>query len=202
MMMRRAFALLLLLLTAATASAQFADDNPFPVSNTRYGPAGVQARPVMASSGAEFLLVWWTPTSIRVAKTVAGVERPRVGRPVLPAEAGQFDEPSVVWNGSRFLVASNYGNAIVGRLLFANGEPASDMFTILANAYGAQLASNGSRILMLYRPREFGGEVRAVTLTLDGQPAGNDQLITVGEVAQAVRWYDVASDGAGFAAII
>lgn len=201
-MRRSALAALLVLLTALPALAQFADDSPFPLANTRYGPSGTPGRPVIASNGKDFLLVWWTPASIRVTKTVAGIERPRVGRPILPAEAGQFDEPSVVWTGSRFLVASNYNNAIVGRLLFANGEIASEQFTILSNAYGPQLATNGARILMLYRPREFGGDVRATTLTSTGAVEGNDQLLTVGDAAQPHRWYAAASAGSGFASII
>lgn len=201
-MSKRALPLLLLFLSALPVFAQFADDIAFPLANTRYGPAGTPARAVIASSGNEFLLVWWTPASIRVTKAVPGVEKPRVGRPILPAEAGQFDEPAVVWTGSRFLVASNYGNAIVGRLLFANGEPAGEQFTILSNAYGPQLASNGSRILMLYRPREFGGDVRVVSLASTGQVLGNDQLVTVGDYTQAVRWYAIASNGSGFAAIV
>lgn len=193
---------LLLLLIAVPAFAQFADDVAFSLTDTRYGPAGTPARPVLASNGKEFVLVWWTPASIRVTKAVPGVEKPRVGQPVLPAEAGQFDEPAVIWTGSRFLVASNYGNAIVGRFLFANGEFASEQFTILNNAYGPQLASNGSRILMLYRPREFGGDVRSVMLTSNGVVSGNDQLVTVGDYTQAVRWYAAASNGSGFAAIL
>lgn len=200
-MIKRALSLLLLL-SALPVFAQFADDVAFPLTNTRYGPAGTPARPVIASNGNELLLVWWTPASIRVTKAVPGVEKPRVGRPVLPAETGQFDEPAVVWTGSRFLVASNDGNAIVGRFLFANGEPAGEQFTIMSNAYGPQLASNGSRILMLYRPREFGGDVRAVSLTSTGVVSGNDQLVTVGDYTQAVRWYGVASNGSGFAAIV
>lgn len=200
--MRRLLLAALLALTALPVAAQFADDAPFPLANTRYGPAGTPGRPVIASNGKDFLLVWWTPASIRVTRIIPGVERPRVGRPVLPAEAGQFDEPAVVWTGSRFLVASNSNNGIVGRLLFANGQIASEQFTILSNAYGPQLATNGSRILMLYRPREFGGDVRGTMLNSFGTVEGNDQLITVGDNAQAVRWYAAASHGSGFASII
>jgi len=200
--MRRLVFIAALLLTTLPLVAQFADDTAFPLANTRYGPAGTPGRPVLGTNGKDFLLVWWTPASIRVTKTVPGVEKPRVGRPILPAEAGQFDEPAIVWTGSRFLVATNYNNAIVGRLLFANGEPASNQFTILSNAYGPQLATNGQRILMLYRPREFGGDVRATTLTLLGAIEGNDQLLNVGDGAQAVRWYAAASNGSGFAAIV
>lgn len=200
--MRRLLLTALLLTAALPALAQFANDTPFPLANTRYGPAGTPGRPVLASNGKDFLLVWWTPSSIRVTKTVAGVEKPRVGRPILPAEAAQFDEPSVVWTGSRFLVASNYNNAIVGRLLFANGEPASEQFTILNGGYGPQLATNGARILMLYRSREFGGDVRTTLLTTMGTVEGSDQLLTVGEGTQPVRWYAAASNGSGFASII
>jgi Fibronectin type III domain len=200
--MRRFLLAGLLLLAALPLSAQFADDAPFPLTNTRYGPSGTPGRPVIASNGKDYLLVWWTPASIRVTKTVAGVERPRVGRPILPAEAAQFDEPSVVWTGSRFLVASNYNNSIVGRLLFANGEPASDQFTILSNAYGPQLATNGARVLMLYRTREFGGDVRAVMLNTMGIVEGNDQLLALGDAAQAHRWYAAAGNASGFASII
>lgn len=194
--------LLLLTTNVVAQSLVLTNGATFPVTNTRYGAAGTPGRPVMASNGRDLLLVWWTPASIRVTKAEPGMERPRVGRPVLGAEPGQFDEPAVVWTGSRFLVASNYGKAIVGRLLFANGEAASEPFTILENAYGPQLASNGSRIVMLYRPREFDGDLRSVTLNLNGTVSGNDQLVSIGEYAQAVRWYAIASNGSGFAAII
>lgn len=140
------------------------------LTNTRY--AASAAVPLAAASND--VIFWATPHNVRVSR---GNE---VALPVLDA-SGDGD---VVWSGAQFLVAATSGNTIFGRLLDAQGNPASAPFEIVKDATKPRLALDGDRVLLLFTS---GNALRSLVLTRDGAATAPPQSI-----ATDVVDYDVA----------
>ncbi|HEX8619559.1 MAG TPA: hypothetical protein VF911_18410, partial [Thermoanaerobaculia bacterium] len=146
-----------------------------PLTHTRYGASS--GTPVLTSNGTDVFVLISAEHNLRMLRL--GAPAP-LARPLLDATDGD-----AVWTGSHFLIAGNAHGAIAGRLVDANGEPAGEPFTIVAQGSKPRLARDGDRLVLLY---EHDG-VQSQVLSLDGVASGTPQLVTA-----SARDYDVAAN--------
>lgn len=179
-MKRLVYALLLLVAPSLLGA-------PFTLTNTRYGEAPAMTA-TLATNGRDAFVLWKSRTTVNITRIVAGEFR--AGRPVFPAFSA---EPDIVWTGHSFLAVASSGGNIIGRVLDANGEPVGGVFTIAEGGHRPRLASNGTNALLVHAR---GASVLATLLTATGVPVNGG---SIGLATHA--YYDVASNGIGFAAI-
>lgn len=189
--------LVFLLLGTSLTAQQVTFGELFPLTNTRYGVA-TTSRGSLVTNGRDFFLFWESPGGIRATKLVEG-ER-RGGRIVLEVDDNADLGAEVIWTGTHFLIVRATGDAMVGRLLDANADPAGAPFPILDSTSSMpRLASNGRRIVMLYRN---GHQLRTVTLGMDGRPVGATRELLPPIPFEGLTDFDVATNGIGFAATV
>lgn len=202
--MRLLVAVLAVLLSGSSLVAQpLFHGEPFPLTETRYGPAA-GAFPLLLSNGREPVLFWSDGENVRVTRISRN--EPPASRAIFPAS--DFDSFDAVWTGEHFLVVGTRFpflgiGKIIGARVAANGEPIGEPFLIIGQAlleggHHPRVAFNGERVLLMYTAA-FGFDVYMQLLTPDGLPAEPAprplNITTNGEIA-------LTSNGDGFAAVI
>jgi hypothetical protein len=195
---------LLLVLTvsaafAALGSAPLFFGDPVPLTPTHYGsPSGV---PAVASNGSASVLVTAADESIRAARIVDGQ---LVTSQFALASTPDTEQVSIVWTGTRFLVAASsieqQRPVIRGRFLDAQGAPAGSPFIMLYDASDPQLASNQD-VTMLAARKEPGGEVFAYILDGNGVAPLSSTPYKLASRAAHGPDFDLASNGNTFMAV-
>jgi hypothetical protein len=181
-----------LVLLLLLAPALFAGS--FPLTNTRYGPIGIPGTRVLTTNGSDLFLVWSAGGTTRITRLVESENR--VGRPVLD---GAWLGVEAVWTGRYFLVFGQSSVKVSARLLDRDGEPLGEQFAVGAGGYyPTSAATNGKRVLLLYRTED--GAVRTKLLTESGRVDAADTPAVLATDQNAA--YDVASNGHGFAAVV
>jgi hypothetical protein len=191
----------LVVAVAMTTSALADIASPFPLTNTRYGPAGTKGRAVVAARGTDFLVAVQTLTDVRVTRLVrAPLPTAPLPVPVLTNYTDRTEPPALVATaGGYFLAGTRNGNA-VGRFLDPAGQPVSPEFTIVTGAERPRVAvaANG-RMLMLYTTG-ISGILRAAVLDESAHALADFVLSNDFDQNDRLR-FDVASNGADFLAV-
>jgi|GEM_PF-3785132 len=190
---------------ATVATAGLADvASPFPLTNTRYGPAGTKGRAVVAARGSDFLVAVQTLTDVRVTRLVrAPLPTPPLPVPVLTNYSDRSGGPALVATaGGYFLAGSRNGN-VIGRFLDPAGQPVSAELAVATGGTAPRVAvaANG-RLLVLYTYGTL-GRVRAALLDENGHPLSDAEVYSTGTFFSPVSLrYDVATSGADFLAVV
>lgn len=190
--MKPLLAALALLFTPFLTAQPLEFGSPFPLTNTRY--AKQDAVPTLASNGTDLLVFWPTSTNVRVTKVVEG--EVRGGKNALAVGAPAFD---VTWTGSHFLLAATKGRGIAGRLISRSGEPLGEELPLAEEGSLPRLASSGGSTLLVYHDNI---RVHGLLLNADGTPADAPEVIFGLPANTTVNWFDVASNGNGYAVAI
>lgn len=195
----RSALLCFLALPVAAVTPNFLGDR-FPLTDTRYG--ATPGIPALATNGNTLVLAWATEQSVRAARLIDG--KRITGEYVLPTY-GAVDEVAIVWTGTNFLVASSSQDdgrpVVAGRLLDPDGKPLGAPFVMANRAREPRLASNGSRVVLMYRDDATDDVYSRPFL-----PNGNAVPNTLGQkIASRTAFgplYDIATNGSDFQAIV
>jgi len=163
--MRIRAAALLLAVSASAAGQGVPVTAPTPLTNTRYGGAGLPAEASVASNGRTFVAAWTAGGLVR-----AGRVNPdgTVGIGV-PVATGR-DAPAIAAMGDGYVVAMTGIESpaeIRLRFLDENGRPVAPLTAAVGYGFKPLLVSNGSLIALFYGDSYY-GRCTAVLFDHDG----------------------------------
>ncbi|HEX9161774.1 MAG TPA: hypothetical protein VF980_08720, partial [Thermoanaerobaculia bacterium] len=160
--------------TAAVALAGHADVEVSTPSLIRHAPHQTHAS--VASSGSDFLAAWVDSTEfdIRAVRVAAdGTIVDALPLKVSPAEMQSTDDPSVIWNGSEYLVAWDSSARSYVATVSRDGLVGAPQRLFQSFAYAPALASSAAGTVAIATAQ---GGLAIATLDRDGHPTTEHPL--------------------------